>query len=214
MALRRPTIATAYSGNLEFMNDGNSLLVDYKLVPVARGEYLVDDERFVWAEPDIASAARCMRRLLVQYQDRSMTHAASRTNTIMTIPLLGALVNTLPPINPRKNKPAEKTANVPHFFSFSRTLKLNCLLPLRPSAVLTFTASRYWPRIGKRYFQLARPRRKSSCISWRRVPSTQGKSVEKKPPDRGALSRIVTDPSVSGRPFASVTSSDMVAGSA
>jgi len=63
MALRRPTIATAYSGNLEFMNDGNSLLVDYKLVPVARGEYLVDDERFVWAEPDIASAARCMRAL-------------------------------------------------------------------------------------------------------------------------------------------------------
>jgi len=63
MALRRPTIATAYSGNLEFMNDGNSLLVDYKLVPVARGEHLVDDERFVWAEPDIASAARCMRAL-------------------------------------------------------------------------------------------------------------------------------------------------------
>ena len=63
MALRRPTIATAYSGNLEFMNSTNSLLVDYRLVPVARGDYLVDDERFVWAEPDIASAARCMRTL-------------------------------------------------------------------------------------------------------------------------------------------------------
>lgn len=63
MALRRPTIATAYSGNLEFMNDSNSLLVDYKLVPVAPGDYLVDDERFLWAEPDIASAARCMREL-------------------------------------------------------------------------------------------------------------------------------------------------------
>jgi FkbM family methyltransferase len=63
MALGRPTIATAYSGNLEFMNETNSLLVDYRLVPVARGDYLVDDERFVWAEPDVASAARCMRHL-------------------------------------------------------------------------------------------------------------------------------------------------------
>ena len=63
MALGRPTIATAYSGNLEFMNETNSLLVDYRLVPVSRGDYLVDDERFVWAEPDIASAARCMRLL-------------------------------------------------------------------------------------------------------------------------------------------------------
>jgi glycosyltransferase involved in cell wall biosynthesis len=63
MALGRPTIATAYSGNLEFMNENNSLLVDYRLIPVAPGDYLVDDERFVWADPDIESAARCMRAL-------------------------------------------------------------------------------------------------------------------------------------------------------
>ncbi|MFO1304156.1 MAG: FkbM family methyltransferase [Burkholderiales bacterium] len=63
MALGRPTIATAYSGNLEFMNASNSLLVDYRLVPVQPGEYLVDDERFVWADPDIESAARAMRTL-------------------------------------------------------------------------------------------------------------------------------------------------------
>jgi glycosyltransferase involved in cell wall biosynthesis len=63
MALGRPAIATAYSGNLEFMNENNSLLVDYRLVPVAPGDYLVDDERFVWAEPDIGSAARCMRAM-------------------------------------------------------------------------------------------------------------------------------------------------------
>ncbi|MFO1312297.1 MAG: FkbM family methyltransferase [Burkholderiales bacterium] len=63
MALGRPTIATAYSGNLEFMNAANSLLVDYRLVPVLPGDYLVDDERFVWADPDIESAARAMRAL-------------------------------------------------------------------------------------------------------------------------------------------------------
>ena len=53
MALGKPVIGTGYSGNLEFMNEGNSLLVDYRIVPVAPGEYLVDDERFVWADPDI-----------------------------------------------------------------------------------------------------------------------------------------------------------------
>jgi FkbM family methyltransferase len=63
MALGKPVIGTGYSGNLEFMNEGNSLLVDYRIVPVAPGEYLVDDERFVWADPDIESAARHMRSL-------------------------------------------------------------------------------------------------------------------------------------------------------
>jgi glycosyltransferase involved in cell wall biosynthesis len=63
MALGKPAIATGYSGNLEFMREGNSLLVDYRLVPVAPGEYLVDDARFEWAEPDVVSAARCMRLL-------------------------------------------------------------------------------------------------------------------------------------------------------
>ena len=63
MALGRPAIGTGYSGNLEFMNEGNSLLVAYRLIPVAPGEYLVDDARFVWADPDIESAARHMRSL-------------------------------------------------------------------------------------------------------------------------------------------------------
>ena len=78
MALGRPTIATGYSGNLEFMNEANSLLVDYRLVPVARGDYLVDDERFVWAEPDIASAARCMRILADDAAARERIAAAGQ----------------------------------------------------------------------------------------------------------------------------------------
>ena len=35
MALGKPVIATGYSGNLEFMNHGNSCLVDFRMVPVA-----------------------------------------------------------------------------------------------------------------------------------------------------------------------------------
>jgi glycosyltransferase involved in cell wall biosynthesis len=64
MYLGKPVIATAYSGNLEFMDRDNSCLVDYELVPVRKGEYLFDDDRFRWADPDIDQAAHWMRRLV------------------------------------------------------------------------------------------------------------------------------------------------------
>lgn len=63
MALQKPAIATGYSGNLEFMDEGNSLLVAYRLVAVAPGEYMFDDPGFFWAEPDVDDAARQMRCL-------------------------------------------------------------------------------------------------------------------------------------------------------
>lgn len=59
----KPVIATGYSGNLEFMNSGNSLLVDYRLVEVPEGAYMhVEGQR--WAEPDVAHAAVMMRSLV------------------------------------------------------------------------------------------------------------------------------------------------------
>jgi glycosyltransferase involved in cell wall biosynthesis len=63
MYLGKPVVGTAYSGNLEFMNSENSCLVPYELVPVRKGEYLYDDVRFRWAEPDLEQAAYYMRRL-------------------------------------------------------------------------------------------------------------------------------------------------------
>ena len=62
MALGKPVIATAYSGNLEFMNEENSYLVPYRLVPIGRGAppYPPDAR---WAEPDVDEAARLMRRV-------------------------------------------------------------------------------------------------------------------------------------------------------
>jgi glycosyltransferase involved in cell wall biosynthesis len=64
MYQRKPVIATGYSGNLEFMTRENSCLVDYTLVPVSKGEYVCDDERFRWADPDIDHAAFHMSRLV------------------------------------------------------------------------------------------------------------------------------------------------------
>ncbi|WP_257387884.1 glycosyltransferase, partial [Tahibacter caeni] len=63
MLLGKPVVATAYSGNLAFMDADNSCLVDYTLVPVREGEYPAWQDQH-WAEPDVAQAAACLRRLL------------------------------------------------------------------------------------------------------------------------------------------------------
>jgi glycosyltransferase involved in cell wall biosynthesis len=62
MALGKPVIATAYSGNIDFMNAANSYLVDYTLTGVPPGcdPYPVGTP---WAEPNIDEAARLMRHV-------------------------------------------------------------------------------------------------------------------------------------------------------
>jgi len=59
----KPALATGYSGNLEFMNRGNSILVGYRLVPVEEGAYAHHDGQH-WAEANITEAATAMRRLV------------------------------------------------------------------------------------------------------------------------------------------------------
>ena len=61
MLLGKPVIATNYSGNVDFMNTSNSLLVDYDLVPV--GTLPPYDSEHRWAEPSLEHAALLMRRL-------------------------------------------------------------------------------------------------------------------------------------------------------
>jgi glycosyltransferase involved in cell wall biosynthesis len=59
----KPVIATAYSGNLDFMTDENSYLVPYvdaEIGPEA-DPYPPDGE---WAEPDIEAAAKLMREIV------------------------------------------------------------------------------------------------------------------------------------------------------
>lgn len=62
MLLGKPVIATNYSGNVDFMNDSNSLLVPYELVKL--GQALPPyDAALMWAEPSIDQAAALMRRV-------------------------------------------------------------------------------------------------------------------------------------------------------
>ncbi|MEO9228672.1 MAG: glycosyltransferase family 4 protein [Devosia sp.] len=63
MRLGKPVIATAWSGNMDFMTPDNSCLVDYQLVPVGEGEYLhCRGQR--WADPSVDHAGKLMRRLV------------------------------------------------------------------------------------------------------------------------------------------------------
>ena len=63
MLLGKPVVATAYSGNLDFMRPENSYLVDYELAPIGpgNGPYPPEAE---WAEPDLDHAATLMREVV------------------------------------------------------------------------------------------------------------------------------------------------------
>lgn len=67
MALGKPVIATAWSGNMSFMSHTNSCLVGYELIP-ARSDLQVYSKRYLgkdayWAAPSIEQAAAWMQEL-------------------------------------------------------------------------------------------------------------------------------------------------------
>jgi glycosyltransferase involved in cell wall biosynthesis len=71
MLLGKPVIATAYSGNMDFMTNETSLLVPWKYTKVGKdAEGYPADAR--WAEPDLTVASSMMRKL---FQDREFGEA-------------------------------------------------------------------------------------------------------------------------------------------
>jgi glycosyltransferase involved in cell wall biosynthesis len=68
MALGKPVIATAWSGNMAFLNQANSCLIGYRLVPVDAhlAVYTTDflGRESVWADPDVDQAAAWMKKLV------------------------------------------------------------------------------------------------------------------------------------------------------
>ena len=62
MYLGKPVIATAYSGNLEFMNEHNACLIAYTEVAVSPKEY-PHAEHQVWANANLKDAALAMQRI-------------------------------------------------------------------------------------------------------------------------------------------------------
>ncbi len=62
MSLGKPVIATNYSGNLEFMNEKNSMLVRYTKTKLKNDSYLYTKNE-AWAEPDVSHAAQLMKKI-------------------------------------------------------------------------------------------------------------------------------------------------------
>jgi len=68
MCMGKPVVATAYSGNMDFMTTSNSCLVDYQMIDLQPGDYPhAEGQR--WADPDPHHAARHFERL---YLDRAL----------------------------------------------------------------------------------------------------------------------------------------------
>jgi len=89
MACGKPVIATGYSGNLTFLNERNSRLIDYKLTPVPAGAGPYP-KGAMWAEPDLGQAAAALREVFndpaaaeilgeAGRQDALQIHAFQRT---------------------------------------------------------------------------------------------------------------------------------------
>jgi len=63
----KPVIATGYSSNIEFMNLGNSFLVDYETVEIA-GNYGPYKKGDIWANPSSEHCAQLMQYVFNNYQ--------------------------------------------------------------------------------------------------------------------------------------------------
>jgi glycosyltransferase involved in cell wall biosynthesis len=74
MLLAKPVIATGYSGNLDFMNGENSLLVDYELAEIVEDRAIYTRGNF-WAEPSVDQAAAFMREV---YENPEAAHARAQ----------------------------------------------------------------------------------------------------------------------------------------
>lgn len=103
MYFERPVIATAYSGNLDFMTPVNSYLVDHTLVPIGpnAAPYPADGR---WAEPDVAQAADLMREVFTDREgaaERGRRAAADLRRTHNALIAGAGMARRLEEVHPR-----------------------------------------------------------------------------------------------------------------
>ena len=105
MWLGKPVIATRYSGNLDFMDDDSSLLVDYTLVNVEHGEGVYPASA-PWADPDLTQASAFMRAMAASPTDAA--HLGQRGRQRMqqqpTLAETGRLIARLAAVDPPKGR--------------------------------------------------------------------------------------------------------------
>ena len=59
MLLKKPTVVTNFSGNVDFCQDSTSYLVNGELIPLQKGDYLFYEGQY-WCEPDVNLASEKM----------------------------------------------------------------------------------------------------------------------------------------------------------
>jgi glycosyltransferase involved in cell wall biosynthesis len=84
MAHGVPVVATGWSGNLEFMDRSNGILVPYRLVPVEDAAGIYGGS--VWAEPSTNVAAMALRRLAEDEDYYERKSAAAHAAVARTMP--------------------------------------------------------------------------------------------------------------------------------
>ncbi len=77
MAIGKPVIGTGYSGNLDFMNAGNSYLVEYELGRVGPDCEIYPPEG-TWARPSVEHAAELMRQVVERPEEAATIGARAR----------------------------------------------------------------------------------------------------------------------------------------
>jgi glycosyltransferase involved in cell wall biosynthesis len=63
MALGKPVIATAYSGNMDFCTKETAILIPYRLIGLRNGDYPHWQDQH-WADADVEAATHAMRQLI------------------------------------------------------------------------------------------------------------------------------------------------------
>lgn len=97
MLLGVPTVASRYSGNLDFMNDENSYLIDCKEIVVTKREGPFETGT-VWGNPDIDHAVETLRRIRANYPEAvARTHRsfASLNDTVSPAGVAKAITRIL-----------------------------------------------------------------------------------------------------------------------
>jgi|694.fasta_scaffold17871_5 glycosyltransferase involved in cell wall biosynthesis len=77
MFFSKPVIATGYSGNLEFMNNENSFLVNYTTCKVD-SKIINYDKNTIWSDPDIEHMSKLMK--IVKENSASVKEIAKKGN--------------------------------------------------------------------------------------------------------------------------------------
>lgn len=84
MSLSKPVVATAYSGNLDFMDADTACLVGYDLIPVKEGEYPFQEGQ-VWADAHVDEATVFIEALATSPVFRNDLGARAKSKVRSTI---------------------------------------------------------------------------------------------------------------------------------